>query len=109
MQDLPPSVTASAPGGGSLATDLFIITRSSPKEAEKVARNYVAFLRLFGENFEEYRRDGKQRFYRGVDHAQGRVVFTAYKKTVIIAARPDGYPKGEALIEAVMRKIDEDR
>lgn len=108
MQDLPPSVTASAPGGGSTASDLFIITRGSAKEANKVVKDYAAYLRLLGENFEEYRRGDKQRFYKGVDPVQGRVVFTAYKKVVIIAARPNGYPKGEALIEAVMRKIDSD-
>jgi len=34
------------------------------------------------------------------------VIFTAYKNVLIIAARPDGYDKGEELIRMVMEKID---
>lgn len=107
IQELPPAVWASSPGGGSTASDLFIITRRGAKEATQVAKDYAAWLRMLGENFEEFRR-GKQRFYQAVDPSQGRVIFTAYKHVVIIAARPDGFDKGEALIEAVMRKIDAD-
>ncbi len=102
---LPPSVWASAPGGGSAASDLFIITRRTSKEASALAKDYAAYMRMMGDNFEEVRR-GKQRFYQGVDPTQGRVIFTAYKTLLIIAARPDGYEKGEQLIEKVMQKYD---
>ncbi|MDR3211928.1 MAG: hypothetical protein LBU79_08445 [Planctomycetota bacterium] len=105
IQELPPAVWASAPGGGSTASDLFIITRGSRREAARVARDYSAYVRLVGQNYDEYR-VGKQTFWRGVDPQQGRVVFTSYRSVMIIAARPDGFDKGEELIKAVMRKID---
>ena len=110
LKDLPPSVTANAPGGGSTASDLFVITRLSARDANAVVKEYSAYLRMLGSSHEEYTRGGsRQRFYKSVDPVQGRVVFTAYKNVVIIVARPDGYHKGEALIDAVMQKIDASR
>ncbi len=105
---LPPSVWASAPAGGSVASDLFVVTRIKDKEAEELYRDYHSYLRLHAEYVEEYR-DGNIRYVKAVDPNQGRVLFTAYKNALIIAARPDGYEKGEVLIERVMRKIDENR
>ncbi|MDR0363133.1 MAG: hypothetical protein LBJ46_10695 [Planctomycetota bacterium] len=105
MTFLPPAVWASAPGGGSTASDLFIIGRRSYKEAAQLYRDYSSYLRLSGENFTEFSR-GRQKFTQAVDPQQGRVIFSAYKNALIIAARPDGYEKGEALIQAVMRRID---
>lgn len=103
---LPASVSASAPGGGSVASDLFVITRNSPKEASQLYSDYVSYLKMYAEYHEEYRRD-RQRFIKAVDPNQGRVVCTAYKNVFIIAARPDGYEKGEALIDKVMAKVDQ--
>ena len=103
---LPPSVWASAPGGGGIASDLFVVTRGSRKEAEAAYRDYLAYLKLYAEYFEEYRR-GDRRFVKAVDPNQGRVVFTWHENAMIIAARPDGYEKGEALIDSVMARIDQ--
>ncbi len=105
---LPPSVWASAPAGGSVASDLFVVTRLKDKEAAELYQDYFSYLRLHAEYVEEYR-DGDIRYVKAVDPNQGRVLFTAYKNALIIAARPDGYEKGEELIERVMRKIDENR
>lgn len=103
---LPPAVTASAPAGGSVASDLLIITRSRDGDAAELYRDYTSYLRLHAEYHEEYQR-GRQKFMKAVDPSQGRVVVTAYRNAFIIAARPDGYEKGEALIDQVMTKIDE--
>lgn len=105
---LPPSVWASAPGGGSPASDLYIITRLSDNDAAELQQDYTAFLRLHAEYFEEYK-VGSMKLTKGIDPNQGRVVFGAYRNALIIAARPDGYVKGEALIEQVMDRIDEVR
>ncbi len=105
---LPASVWANAPGGGTSACDLFIITRRSSKEAAEVYKDYTGYMRTLGKNFDQFKR-GKQNFTQGVDPVQGRVIFTAYKNAVIIAARPDGYDKGEALIQKVMAKIDAEK
>ncbi|MDR1611554.1 MAG: hypothetical protein LBT97_02095 [Planctomycetota bacterium] len=106
MTFMPPAVWASAPAGGSTASDLFVITRRNYKDAAQIYRDYASYLRLTGQNFTEFSR-GRQKFTQAVDPQQGRVIFAAYKNAVIIAARPDGYDKGEALIEQVMRRIDE--
>ncbi len=105
---LPPAVRASAPAGGSPASDLFICTKPRDSEAEEMYTAYNAYLRLHAEYHEEYQRDG-MKFTKGVDPNQGRVLFTNYRNALIIAARPDGYEKGEALIERVMAQIDETR
>ncbi|MCC8166770.1 MAG: hypothetical protein LIQ31_11610 [Planctomycetes bacterium] len=105
---LPPSVWASAPAGGSPASDLFVVTRLKDKEAAELYQDYFSYLRLHAEYVEEYR-DGDIRYVKAVDPNQGRVLFTSYKNALIIAARPDGYEKGEVLIERVMEKIDENR
>lgn len=102
---LPASVTASAPGGGSPASDMYLITRVKSSEAAELYKDYNAYLKLHAEYIEEYRR-GKQRFTKAVDPNHGRVLFTAYKNVFIIAARPDGYDKGEVLIDRVMDRID---
>lgn len=103
---LPPSVWASAPGGGSVASDMFIITKYSTKEAAELHRDYTAYLKLHAEYIEEYTK-GSMKLTKAVDPNQGRVVFGAYHNALIIAARPDGYEKGEVLIERVMERIDE--
>ncbi len=103
---LPASVWASAPGGGSVASDLFIITRQGAKEAAGLYSDYFSYLKLYAEYVEEYTR-GRQRYVKAVDPNQGRVLFTSYRNALIIAARPDGYEKGEVLIDRVMAKIDE--
>lgn len=103
---LPPSVWASAPGGGSVASDLFIITRNLDRDAAQLYSDYNSYLKLYAEYVEEYRR-GKQRFTKAVDPNQGRIVFTSYKNALILAVRPDGYDKGEVLIDRVIEKIDE--
>lgn len=103
---LPPAVWASAPAGGSEASDLFIITRANAGDAAQLLHDYSAYLKLYAEYVEEYRRDGR-RYVKGVDPNQGRVVATAYRHVFIIAARPDGYERGEALIERVMARVDE--
>ncbi|MCD8349438.1 MAG: hypothetical protein LUC93_02335 [Planctomycetaceae bacterium] len=103
---LPPSVWASAPGGGSVASDVFIITKYSTKEAAELHRDYTAYLKLHAEYIEEYTM-GNMKLTKAVDPNQGRVVFGAYHNALIIAARPDGYDKGEVLIERVMERIDE--
>lgn len=105
---LPASVTASSPGAGSPASDLFLITRNLDRDAAQLYKDYNAYLRLNAEYIEEYDR-GKLKFTKAVDPRQGRVVFTAYKNCLIIAARPDGYEKGEVLIDRVMEKIDQRR
>lgn len=102
---LPPAVCASAPGGGSVASDLYIITQKNRKEAESLCNDYFSYLKLYADYFEDYRRDNR-RFVKAVDPNQGRVVFTSHENVMIIAARPDGYEKGEALIDAVKAKID---
>ena len=103
---LPASVYASAPGGGNPeVSDIFLITRRTSKDAAGIAKDYTSFLRLMGENFEEYKKDGR-RYVKAVDPKQGRVVFTAYKRFVIICARPDGYEKGEMMIGRVIDRID---
>lgn len=102
---LPPAVWASAPGGGSPASDLFVITRRSNSEASSIFKDYLSYLKLHAEYIEEYNR-GKQRYVKAVDPNQGRVLFTAYQNVVVIAARPDGYDKGEVLIDRVIEKID---
>ncbi|MDR1534360.1 MAG: hypothetical protein LBU64_04595 [Planctomycetota bacterium] len=102
---LPPAVWASAPGGGSVASDVFIITRNRRKEAEGLYNDYFSYLKLYADYFEEYRRNGR-RWVKAVDPNQGRVVFTWHENVLIIAARPDGYEKGEALIDSVVVKID---
>ncbi len=103
---LPPSVWASSPGAGSVASDLFIITKYSTKEAAELHRDYTAYLKLHAEYIEEYTK-GDMKLTKAVDPNQGRVVFGAYHNALIIAARPDGYEKGEVLIEGVMERIDE--
>lgn len=104
---LPPSVWASAPGGGNPgASDLFIVTRVTERDAMQSFKDYTAYLKLSASYVEEYRR-GKQAYVKAVDPEQGRVVCAAYKNAFIIAARPDGYEKGEALINLVIAKIDE--
>ncbi|GEM_PF-1709969 len=105
---LPASVWANAPGAGSSASDLFIITRRSSKEAAAVYKDYTGYMRTLGKNFDQFKR-GKQNFTQGVDPVQGRVIFTTYKNAVIIVARPDGYEKGEAMIQKVMAKIDAEK
>lgn len=102
---LPPSVWASAPGGGSTASDLYIITRYSYRETAELYKDYRTYLTLHAEYIEEYERDGLK-LTKAVDPNQGRVLFTAYKTALIIAARPDGYDKGEVLIDRVIEKID---
>lgn len=105
---LPPSVWANAAAaGGSTATDLFIITRANSREAAQVAKDYTSYMRLASENYEQYKR-GKLSFTKGTDPVQGRVIFTSYKNAVIIVARPDGFERGEALIDRVIAKIDAD-
>lgn len=106
---LPPSVTASAPGGGSPASDLYLITRNLDRDAAEIYKGYATYLRMNAEYYEEYDRGGRQKYVKAVDPRQGRIVMTAYKNCLIIAARPDGYDKGEALIDKVMEKIDERR
>jgi hypothetical protein len=108
MSFLPPGVWASAPDGGSPASDLFVITKYSDKEAAELHRDYTAYLKLHAEYIEEYRM-GSMRLTRAVDPNQGRVVFGAYKNALIIAARPDGYEKGEVLIQRVMDRVDQKR
>lgn len=103
---LPPAVSASAPGGGSTASDMFVITCNSPKEASQLYSDYTSYLKMYAEYHEEYRRD-RQRFTKAVDPNQGRVLCTAYKNAFIIAARPDGYERGEVLIDRLMAKIDQ--
>ncbi len=105
---LPPSVWASAPGGGSQASDLYVVTRMREKDAEEVFEDFTRYQQMYAKYVEEYRIDG-QRYVKAVDPGQGRVVFTLYQNAVIIAARPDGYPRGELLIGRVMDKIDEIR
>lgn len=102
---LPASVTASAPGGGSIASDLFIITKTLNREAAELYRDYHTYLKLHAEYVEEYRR-GDAKYTKAKDPSQGRVLFTAYKNVFIIAARPDGYEKGEVLIDRVIERID---
>lgn len=102
---LPASVTASAPAGGSPASDLFIITRRTYKEAKELYKDYHAYLKLHAEYVEEYDYHGLD-MVKAVDPNQGRVLFTAYKHVFIIAARPDGYEKGEELIDRVILKIE---
>lgn len=104
---LPPAVWASAPAGGSIASDLFIITRQRQTDAQKLVKEYTAYLRFNAEYVEEYRK-GDIRYVKAVDPNQGRVLFTSHKNIMIIAARPDGYEKGEALIERVIQKIEEE-
>jgi hypothetical protein len=103
---MPPSVWASAPDGGSPASDLHVITRYLHREAEELYRDYTSYLKLHAEYVEEYERDGLS-LTKAVDPNQGRVLFTSYKNVVIIAARPDGYEKGEELIDRVIAKIDQ--
>lgn len=102
---LPPSVWASAPGGGSPASDMFIITKVLDRDAEELYQGYSTYLRLNAEYYEEFKR-GKLNYVKAVDPRQGRVLFTAYKNCLVIAARPDGYEKGEVLIDRVLEKID---
>lgn len=102
---LPPSVWASAPGGGSTATDLFLITRYSHRETAELYKDYHTYLNLHAEYIEEYRH-GDLKLTKAVDPNQGRVLFTAYKNALIIVARPDGYEKGEVLIDRVIEKMD---
>ena len=104
---LPAAVWASAPGGGSPASDMFIITRRTPTDASTLYKDYLAYLRLHAEYVEEYSR-GKAKYTKAVDPNQGRVLFTAHKNIFIIAARPDGYDKGEVLIDRVVQRIDGD-
>lgn len=104
---LPPSVWASAPGGGSPASDMFVITKVLDRDAAELYQGYSTYLRLNAEYYEEYQRNGKQSYVKAVDPRQGRVLFTAYKNCLIIAARPDGYEKGEVLIDRVIEKIDQ--
>lgn len=103
---LPPSVTASAPAGGSVASDLFIMTQRQNKEAAKLAKDYHSYLKIYSEYVEEYKK-GDVRFVKTVDPNQGRVVFALYQNMVILAVRPDGYDKGETLIEQVIQRYDE--
>ena len=103
---LPPSVWASAPAGGSVASDLFIITRRTAREANRTFRDYASYLRTLAEYFDEFKSGGR-RFVRAVDPVQGRVVFAAHKRAVVIAARPDGFERGEELINRVIARIDE--
>ena len=103
---LPASVWASAPGGGSPASDLFVITRKLDRDAVEIFNDYTGYLKMNAKYIEEYT-IGKQKYTKAVDPGQGRVVFTCYRNAVIIAARPDGYDKGEVLIKRVMDKIDE--
>lgn len=105
---LPPAVWASAPGGGSPASDLFIITKVLDRDVMELYDGYNTYLRLNAKYYEEYQR-GTQSLVKAVDPRQGRVVLTAYKNCLIIAARPDGYEKGEVLIDRVMDRIDEVR
>lgn len=102
---LPPSVCARAPGAGAEVSDIYMITTQKAGTAQKVGKDYETYLRLNGDNYEVYKR-GKQRFCKAVDPGQGRVVFTVYKNSVIIVARPQEYEKGEALIEQVLRRMD---
>lgn len=102
---LPASVTASAPGGGSPASDLFIITRRTYKEAMELYKDYLAYLKLHAEYVEEYN-NGGLKMVKATDPNQGRVLFAAYKHVFILAARPDGYEKGEVLIDRVITKIE---
>lgn len=102
----PPAVWASAPGGGSVASDVFIMTRNKDSEAAELFNDYLAYLKLTAEYFEEYRRD-RQRYLKAVDPNQGRVVATAYRNALIVFARPDGYERAEPIINAVMAKMDE--
>lgn len=102
---LPASVTASAPGGGSPASDIYLITKIKNSEAAELYKDYNGYLKLHAEYIEEYRR-GKQRYTKAVDPNHGRVLFTAYKNVFIIAARPDGYDKGEVLIDRIIDRID---
>ncbi len=103
---LPASVWASAPGGGSPASDLFIITRYFNREVHELYRDYTNYLKLHAEYVEEYER-GDLQMTKAVDPNQGRVLFTFYKNVMIIAARPDGYEKGEELIDRVIEKVDQ--
>lgn len=105
---LPPAVWASAPAGGSPASDLFVLTKYADKEATEAFRDYTAYLKLHAEYIEEYKK-GSLNLTKAVDPNQGRVVFAAYRNALIIAARPDGYEKGEVLIERVMDRIDQKR
>lgn len=102
---LPASVWASAPGGGSQASDLFVITRQQERDAQEVFEEYAAYLKMYAKTFEEYDVEGRP-YVKGVDPGQGRVVFTRHRNAVIIAARPDGFEKGEVLIRRVMERID---
>ncbi len=103
---LPASVWASAPGGGSQASDLYIVTRLREEDAEEVFESYVAYLKMYASYIEEYTVDDWD-YVKSVDPGQGRVVLTCYRNAVIIAARPDGYERGEVLIKRVMDKMDE--
>lgn len=104
---LPASVWASAPSGGSPASDLFIITRGNEREATEVFKDYLGYLKLQSDYVEEYQRGGgKQKYVKARDPGQGRVLFTVYRNALIIAARPDGYERGEPLIDQVMERID---
>lgn len=103
---LPPAVVASAPGAGSVASDLYIITRQLDRDAAQLYKDYNSYMKLYAEYVEEYKRDG-QLYTKGVDPNQGRVVFTNYRNALIIMARPDGYEKGEVIIDRVMAKMDE--
>lgn len=103
---LPASVTASAPGGGSVASDMYILTRQLDRDAEQLFKDYTSYLKLYAEYIEEYKR-GRQPFVKSIDPNQGRVVYTHYRNALIIAARPDGYDKGEVLIDRVMAKMNE--
>ncbi len=103
---LPPAVWASSPGGGSQASDLFIITRHNDREAADLLKDYTSYLRLYAEYIEEYKLEDR-RYVKAVDPNQGRVVATAYRHALIISARPDGYERGEELISRVIDRIDE--
>ncbi len=105
---LPPSVWASAPGAGTQASDLFIVTRTRDGDARTVFEDYLAYLKMYAKYIEEYDIDGQQ-YVKAVDPGQGRVVLTRYGNAIIIAARPDGYARGELLIGRVMDRIDEIR
>jgi hypothetical protein len=103
---LPASVWASAPGGGSTASDMFVITRNLDRDAQTIFSDYTSYLKNYADYIEEYEVGGRD-YVKAVDPTQGRVVFTRYRNAVIIAARPDGYERGEVLIQRVMDKIDE--
>lgn len=103
---MPVAVTASAPGGGSVASDMFLVTRYRDSEAADLYRDYASYLKMFANYFEEYTVNGRT-YGKAVDPNQGRVLFTVYRNLFIIAARPDGYEKGEPLIAAIMARYDQ--